>query len=123
MRRRCRDPKFEGYRDYGGRGITVCDRWYDSFDAFWSDMGPSWFEGATVDRIDSNGNYHPGNCRWATDIQQANNKRNNALIETPWGRMTKSMAARTAGISRTALKHRIERNWPHERWFDPVATA
>jgi hypothetical protein len=121
MRRRCRDKGFEGYAVYGGRGIKVCNRWHDSFEDFWADMGPSWFPGASIDRMDGDGHYHPANCRWATDVQQANNKRNNAVIDTPWGRMSKSMAARTAGIPWSTLKHRIERGWPQSRWFETKA--
>lgn len=73
MRRRCTDPNVKGYKYYGGRGITVCERW-NTFENFLADMGrrPSWE--LTLDRINVNGNYEPGNCRWATWKQQANNK-------------------------------------------------
>lgn len=74
MRRRCDYPSTPGYHNYGGRGITVCERWNNSFESFLADMGPRT-AGRTLDRIDVNGNYEPGNCRWATGKEQYANKR------------------------------------------------
>lgn len=77
MRRRCRNPNHQAYPHYGGRGITICARW-DRFANFLADMGPRP-RGKTLDRIDVNGNYEFGNCRWATPYEQITNRRERAI--------------------------------------------
>jgi len=79
MRRRCYSKADTRYHDYGGRGITVCDRWRHSFEAFLADMGECP-PGMELDRKDNDGPYSPENCRWATKKQQGRNKRNNRLV-------------------------------------------
>ncbi len=80
MRRRCTEVRHHAYASYGGRGITVCDRWKDSFENFLADMPPHPGKGYSLDRIDNNGNYEPGNCRWATKKEQSRNSRWNCIV-------------------------------------------
>lgn len=101
MRLRCLNPKQAGYKRYGGRGITICDRW-NNFANFLEDMGLRP-EGKTLDRTDSNGNYTPENCRWATELEQQRNRANSKITDeqaaeikrlASAGHRTKDIAAR-----------------------------
>lgn len=80
MKERCYLPSNPSYKYYGGKGIEVCQRWKDSFEAFWEDMGPTWYVGASIDRIDTEKGYCPENCRWATKKEQANNRSTNSMV-------------------------------------------
>jgi len=80
LKERCLNPNCKDWPNYGGRGIKVCDRWLESFEAFYSDMGARP-DGHSIDRIDCDGDYEPGNCRWATGKQQMQNVRHNVLVQ------------------------------------------
>jgi hypothetical protein len=105
MKKRCQNKAHKSYADYGGRGITVCDRW-QTFDNFLADMGPRPL-GTSIDRIDGTLGYFPGNCRWATNSEQAHNRNhprwNKVTIE---GIQYKSMsaAAKALGVSVHQIK-------------------
>lgn len=81
MRGRCSNPSDRDWPLYGGRGVAVCDEWDKSFESFLADMGHRPSAKHSIDRIDTNGNYEPGNCRWATVEQQSRNRRNNRYVE------------------------------------------
>ena len=75
MKQRCYNPNSAAYKNYGGRGIKVCDKWLKSFEAFYDDMGTRP-EGMSIDRINNDGNYEPSNCKWSTPKEQSSNRRN-----------------------------------------------
>ena len=109
MRRRCFNPNVRGYADYGGRGITVCDRWA-KFIHFWDDMGPRP-AGCELDRIDNGGNYEPGNCHWVPRSVQAKNKRNNRWLTANGETKILTDWARDLGIEPSAILHRLRAGW------------
>jgi hypothetical protein len=114
MHRRCRAVGRTDYKHYGGKGVTVCQRW-TAFENFLSDMGVKPSAEHSLDRIDSGGNYEPGNCRWATKLEQVNNTSRNTFIEYNGEAMTMANWARRVGISYYALRSRIRLGWTPER--------
>jgi hypothetical protein len=119
MKGRCNNPNTDGYHLYGGRGIKVCKRWSGSFERFWADMGPTWSEGLTLDRVKVNGDYKPSNCRWATRKEQAGNRRTGRIIDTPEGKMSVTEAAELFGIDRKKIYARISAGWPEHSLIFP----
>lgn len=117
MLRRCSDPTFKDWHLYGGKipPVTVCARWRESYDAFEADMPPRPSKRHTIDRIDSNGHYEPGNCRWATPTQQARNMSRNRYLTHNGQTHTLAEWAEQTGIPYMALFYRLERHWPLER--------
>ena len=116
MKVRCINPKSQDWDLYGGRGITVCDRWKDSFAQFYADMGPKPSAAHSIDRIDSDGHYEPGNCRWATATEQANNwKTRNRRISYNGETLTLPQWAQRLGLSRESLRDRLDSGWSIEK--------
>jgi len=111
---RCESPKNQRFKNYGGRGISVCERWRHSFQNFLEDMGKRPSLTHSLDRIDVNGNYEPGNCRWATATQQARNKRNNRVLAAFGKTMTITEWAEQTGIPPYTIRRRIRRGWTTE---------
>lgn len=112
---RCNDPNKDHYSDYGGRGISVSPEWLD-FKCFqsWA-LGSGYKECLTLDRINVNGNYEPKNCRWQTQKQQCNNKRNNIVIEWSGRQLTLKELAETTGLKYSTLYWRVSHGWSIER--------
>jgi hypothetical protein len=116
---RCEDPKADRYARYGGRGITVCARWH-TFENFLADMGIKPSPEHSIERNNANGHYEPGNCRWATRTEQANNTARNRFIEHMGRRQTVVQWARELGILDKTIYERLRKGWPMERVLDPI---
>lgn len=112
MRARCEDA---GNDRYGGRGITVCARWSESFAAFAEDVGPRPFEGASLDRIDNDRGYEPGNVRWATPTEQGRNKEGNRVVMAFGVARCVAAWSEVYGVRPGTIRARLDAGWPAER--------
>ena len=109
MKKRCYNANGKDYPIYGGRGITVCEEWKDNFPAFreWA-IAHGYNDELSIDRIDSNGNYEPDNCRWADNITQSNNRRTNVYVEIDGEMHTYAEWSRITGIDRAIIRGRYK---------------
>lgn len=119
MIRRCTNTSAPDYYRYGGRGIKVCDRWLESFENFFADMGTKPTSKHSLDRIDNNGDYCPENCRWATNKEQSNNTRVNHMITYKGETLTLTQWCERLGLNKSRTSRRIIRSgWPIEAAFE-----
>lgn len=118
MKARCYKANNENYKNYGGRGISICDEWRKNYKVFkeWA-INNGYRDDLTIDRIDVNGNYEPSNCRWITIREQQRNKRTNRLIEYKGEIKLLCEWAKIYGISAEAINDRIKKGLPEELWF------
>lgn len=125
MKARCLNPSSTVYAYYGGSGVTVCDRWRDSFTAFVEDVGPRPSTAYSLDRFPNpRGNYEPGNVRWATDVEQGRNKPDyNVVVEFCGERCTVSEWTQRLGWPKERLRDRLRLGWTVEEAFTAPASA
>lgn len=123
MKQRCGNVNHDHYADYGARGITICDKWRESFEAFYADMGNPPHSEMTLERIDNDKGYQPGNVRWATRLEQASNRRTNiegnytgvSVVGFNGKSLTLADWSKQTGISLENLRSRLNRDWSVER--------
>lgn len=118
MMRRCYDPENKRFEDYGGRGITVCEEWRKDRYSFYQwclDNGIDWH--LQIDRKDNDGPYSPDNCKFSTQLEQANNTRKNVFLDWNGKRQTISQWAREIGVTPGAIQNRIYKGWSAEKIF------
>ena len=115
MKRRCNNPKMSDYKWYGGKGITVCDEWMESFESFYSwALSNGYEKGLTIDRVDPKRNYCPDNCRWITIEDQQSNRSNNRCYTYNGDTLTISEWARRVGLKEATVRHRLDAGWSFE---------
>lgn len=118
---RCRNENDKDYPQYGGRGIKICDRWFDSFKNFIEDMGPRPTSKHSIDRKDNEGDYIPENCQWATKDVQNNNKRTNLIVEFYGKTKTVSEWSQISLVNEQTIHSRLRLGWPAKLavWAQP----
>lgn len=114
IKARCLNPNSKDYKLYGGRGMTICEQWKDSFQAFYADMGQRPGKGFSVERRDSNKGYNPENCYWATANVQSNNTSRNRRLSVFGGEFTMAQAAREFSTPYSTLRSRVAAGWSDE---------
>lgn len=114
MMQRCLNPKQMNFKDYGGRGIKVCERWL-KFENFYSDMGPRTSPQHEIERKNNDGGYSPDNCIWATRAEQNRNRRTNHIVSYNDQRITLTDAAKLAGLKPETIRKRLRLGWNIER--------
>ena len=122
MLSRCFNPNVERYPLYGGRGITVCERWRGEggYENFIADLGYRPSATASLERQDNDGDYEPGNVRWATRKDQARNKASTRWVTYQGQQMSLAELAETLGLSQSTLRNRVEKRWPEQRLAEPL---
>jgi hypothetical protein len=123
IKKRCYNARTVGYKNYGGRGITVCDSWLHDFAAFLADMGERPTPFHSIERVNNDGNYEPSNCRWGTRIEQNNNKRNNARLVVNGETMSARSASKLTGIPYFAIIGRRFRGIDNDKLLQSFEAA
>lgn len=120
MLERCHNPNNPGYANYGGRGITVCDEWRQSFSSFYAAIGPKPSSKHSIDRIDNSRGYEPCNVRWATRREQQHNMRSNVFLTFKGEALCVYEWSRKTGIPKNTILRRIACGWPSDRILLPA---
>lgn len=120
LKERCEDPRKIAYKWYGARGISVCKEWSESFEAFYSSMGPRPSVKHSIDRINNDGNYEPGNCRWATTIEQSRNRSNTIRVTINGDTKTLPEWSEISGIRLGTLWFRLKHGWSPDQLLKPT---
>jgi hypothetical protein len=122
MLNRCRSPNFKQWADYGGRGIRVCERWQKSYAAFVEDMGPRP-DGFTLDRVDNDGNYEPGNCRWASRSDQQRNRRIAEFVTIDGASHRLIDLVEKSGLNAESVRKRVRRGLSYDQVVSPIRVS
>lgn len=110
---RCHNPKSRGFKNYGAKGITVCEKW-KTFEGFWEDMSNGYKDNLTIDRINNSKGYSKSNCKWSTPREQQNNRSNNRKFTFDGETLTMMQWARKTGLKRQTIESRLRRGWTVE---------